>query len=57
MNNYLYETLTLQGKVVLLIGSGGLLLSEMSRANIKDVIKVVCCNFTLYDALLYSQSI
>lgn len=50
MNTYLNELFNVQGKVVLMTGSGGFLVGEMARAAGKAGMKVVCCDFRLSDA-------
>jgi NAD(P)-dependent dehydrogenase (short-subunit alcohol dehydrogenase family) len=50
MNNYITSLFDLEGKVVLLTGSGGFLVGELSRAAGRAGMKVVCCDVRLEDA-------
>jgi NAD(P)-dependent dehydrogenase (short-subunit alcohol dehydrogenase family) len=50
MNLFLNNLFNLQGKVVILTGSGGHLVSEMARSCGKVGMKVVCCDVNLEDA-------
>jgi NAD(P)-dependent dehydrogenase (short-subunit alcohol dehydrogenase family) len=50
MNDYLASLFGLEGKVALLTGAGGFLVSEMSRAAARAGMKVVCCDVRHEDA-------
>jgi NAD(P)-dependent dehydrogenase (short-subunit alcohol dehydrogenase family) len=50
MNTYLASLFGLEGKVALLIGAGGHLVSELSRAAGLAGMKVVCCDLRFEDA-------
>jgi NAD(P)-dependent dehydrogenase (short-subunit alcohol dehydrogenase family) len=50
MSNYLRSLLGLDGKVALLTGAGGFLVSEMARAAARAGMSVVCCDVRLEDA-------
>jgi NAD(P)-dependent dehydrogenase (short-subunit alcohol dehydrogenase family) len=49
-NLYLNSIFNLNGKVALLIGAGGNLVSEMSRAAAHAGMKVICCDMNFEDA-------
>jgi NAD(P)-dependent dehydrogenase (short-subunit alcohol dehydrogenase family) len=57
MNNFLNNLYNLQGKVVLLTGSGGHLVGEISRACGKAGMKVVCADFNFDSANITMQQI
>jgi NAD(P)-dependent dehydrogenase (short-subunit alcohol dehydrogenase family) len=57
MNNFLNNLYNLQGKVVLLTGSGGHLVGEIARACGKAGMKIVCADFNLESANKTKQDI
>jgi len=57
MNKYLASLFDIDGKVVLLTGSGGYLIGEMSRASGRAGMKVVCCDVRLEDAQRTAEDI
>ena len=50
MSNYISSLFNLEGKVALLTGAGGFLVSEMSRSLAKAGARVVCCDAKLEHA-------
>lgn len=50
MNTYVSDFFNLQGKVVILSGAGGHLVSQMSRSLAKAGMKVICCDFNMESA-------
>jgi len=57
MNNYITSLFGLEGKVALLTGAGGFLVSELSRAAGHAGMKVVCCDLRLEDAQRTAQEV
>ena len=57
MNTYLASLFGLEGKVALLTGAGGHLVSELSRAAGLAGMKVVCCDLRFEDAQRTAHSI
>lgn len=57
MNKYIASLFSLEGKVALLIGAGGFLVGELSRAAGRAGMKVVCCDVRLEDAQRTAQEV